>query len=176
MPRKVDITTAMKQTYAVCPTGVTLYQTIELYYAGWDEPVRVCRGYDTIEATLELTAPRNPGEPVIFLPIGFGLKLPALRETELPYLEVSIFDASTLLVTPIDQAREDPDAQIDVIYRTFASNHLHEPGETYTPVLRMSNVHYDELSVSGRATYLDILNRRFPGREYGFDEFPGLAT
>ncbi len=173
MPRPT-LTDAIREAYAVASSSAIIYDTLEIHHASFAAPIRVVAGWDAIEATLEATAPRNPGASVAFVPLGFEIDLAAIRESELPELIVRIYDASKMVVTPIEDASASP-TPIEVIYRRFVSTDMSEPASTVGAARHMTSIRVDEQVVEGRAVYLDILNRAFPRGRYSLDEFPGLA-
>jgi len=169
------LTDAIREAYAVASTDVIVYHTLEINHATFAEPVRIVQGWDAIAATLEADAPRDASTEVAFIPMGFEFQPPGVRENELPSLEIRIYDASKLLMDPIEAAA-DAATPIEVLYRPYVSTDFAQPAMSPIPLMHLTQIHVDEMMVSATAVFLDVLNRVFPRGRYTLAEFPGLAA
>lgn len=172
-----SITAALRRTYASAPTAEVVYHTIEIHHASFAEPIRLVQGFEEIAATLEADAPENGGEEVTFTPIVFDFDLPPTRAEEVPFMEVTINDASRLIVEPLEAAQEEP-SEIRMIYRPYLSSDLSAPQMSpplslYFDRIRVST---SESRVTGHATFDDFRNKAFPSKNYTPAEFPGLRS
>jgi hypothetical protein len=59
------LSAAIKEAYASATAIV--YHTLEFRHPAFTEPIRVVRDHNDLLATLEATAPENPGEEVRFV-------------------------------------------------------------------------------------------------------------
>lgn len=169
------ISAALRRAYASAPTDEVVYHTLEINHASFSEPIRVVQGFEEIEGTLEADAPRDPSTAVDFSALYFDFDLPPVRAEEVPFMEVRIRDASKLVVTPLEDAQENP-SPIEMIYRPFISSDLSQPQMTPPLILNFEkiSVSTSESLVAGHATFNDFRNRGFPFVSYAPQLFPGL--
>jgi hypothetical protein len=175
------MTNAVKRVYAVAPTGVIIYETLELRhsdflnFAGTSGPVRIVRGNTALTATLEATAPLNPGASVAFTPYAFELITPPIEDKSSPETNVIIDNIDRWIIGNIERSLESLEP-IEVTYRTYLSSDLTTPMENPPLNLILSDVTANLYQVRARARFSDLSNKSFPTEFYNPLRFPSLAT
>jgi hypothetical protein len=170
-----DLTEALREAWASCPPSVIEYATVEIHHPTWDAPVRLVQGRDNLTATLEASAPRNPGETVTFAAFPFTFTLPKKGEGR-QELMLTIENATRLLMSAIESLDLSTDSPVRVIYRPYLSSDLSGPHMNPPLQLTVRTISATPKAVTLTCGYADFANRRFPWRVYRIEEFPGLAS
>lgn len=166
---------ALKEAYASAPTGVIIYHTLELRHPAFTQPIRVVRDYTDLTATLEASAPANPGQAVLFTSFAFDFIKPEQSHDGVPRMTIVIDNVSRLITASLDQALTTTDP-LAATYREFISTDLTGPQNDPPLHMEILSVTGDVFQVRAVAGFADLVNRRFPTEEYGADRFPGLVT
>lgn len=165
---------AIKEAYASAPSGVIIHHTLELHHPAFLSPIRVVRDFVPLTATLEATAPQDPGAAVTFAAFAFDFTKPEVSPNGVPQITIEIDNVDRVIVANIEAAMTTTDL-VQVIYREFLSSDLSAPQNN--PPLRMTimTVSATVFKVTATAGFPDLMNRRFPSLEYDAQTFPGLA-
>lgn len=171
----MSLSAAIQEAYASAPPAVAELSTVELYHPTWGSPVRLVRDRMALTATLELTAPNNPGATVAFQPFPFDFTLPKKGEGR-QELTLKIDNASRLLMDLLEQMDITTQVPIRVIYRPYASTDLTAPAMNPPLKLTLRNITVDPQTFTASCGYADFANRRFPRKLYRVSDFPGLES
>lgn len=179
--RGIAYSEALAATYASAPEGSIPLHTLEFRHpnfmaAGQPVAPRVVNDHTLLRAYLEADAPLNPGEEVTFLPVRFRFTKP--RETDSgqsPEMQLSVDNVSRVLIPYLDQAKDSP-YPILVTWRPYVLEDLSAPHMDPPITLSLRAVTADMMSVTARAGFADLTNRRFPAQEYNSLQFPGLTA
>ncbi len=174
MPDKA-LSQAIKEAYAVAPVDAVVYHTLELHHPTFTTPIRVVRDTADLTATLEATAPVDPGVAVTFVAFAFDLVRPEVSAQGLPQLTIEMDNVGRELIAPIEQAMQTTDL-ITVIYREYLSTDLSGPQNDPPMELTISAITADVFRVRATAGFGDWVNRKFPKATYTADIFPGLIA
>lgn len=167
---------ALREAYALAPADQVIHHTIELWHPAFDVPVRVVRDHKAIDARIEAGADRDAGALVTFTAFAFDLTLPDQTTTALPRAILSIDNVGQEIVQQLDLAATSQDP-IRVIYRAYLSDALEEGPQNDPPlVMTLTGVSATPLRIRGECGFPDLLNRRFPARDYTAEDFPGLVA
>jgi len=166
---------AIKEAYAVAPTGVVLLDTLEFRHASFTEPLRVVRNTVDIGATLEDEAPLNGGEAVTFTRFAFEFTLPEVSDSAAPELVIAIDNVNRVIVEHLELAVASSDA-LFVTYRPYLSTDLSAPQMDPPLTMTVHHIEADVFRVTARCGFGDILNRAFPSQDYTASRFPGLVV
>jgi Domain of unknown function (DUF1833) len=166
---------ALAEAYAAAPVAEVIYHTLEVWHAAFAAPLRVVRDFADLTATLEASAPRNPGASVSFTAFAFDLRLPEVHTEGPPTLQIEIDNVGQELLGQIDLATSSI-TPISVIYRAFLASAL-TAGPQNSPVLALEvqSINVTPARITLECGFLDLTNRRFPGVDYGADVYPGLV-
>jgi hypothetical protein len=166
---------ALREAYASAPTAETVLHTLEFRHPSFTTPIRVVRDYQDVVATLEATAPINPGAAVTFTAYAFNFTPPEVSTSGAPEITIVIDNVSSEIVGYIDAAAQTPDL-IEVTYRPYLASNLTTPQAVPPLTLVITTVTADVFRVQAKATFGDVANRKFPSETYTAERFPGLVT
>jgi len=169
------LTQAIKEAYASAPAGVVIHHTLELWHPAFTQPIRVVRDYADLTATLEATAPRDPGAAVTFVAFAFDFTKPEVSSSGVPQITITMDNVDRSIVANIEAALASTEL-VSVIYREFISTDLSAPQNNPPLQMTILSVTADVFKVTATAGFLDLQNRRFPTLEYSAEVFPGLLT
>lgn len=160
---------ALVEAYALAPTGVVQFHTLELRHEQMSAPLYLIQGHFHRELKLD---PLD-ATPVVFRACAFEFKLPATDDGGLQELTVTIDNTNNRVSDFCESAMQYP-APVEIRYRPYLSTDLNTP--LMDPPLRLFllNVRVQENQVVGRAVPVDFLNLKFPTEVYDTTRFPTL--
>lgn len=170
-----SLSAALKEAYAVAPKNVIVYHTLEIHHSTFSTPIRVVRDFADLTATLEASAPVDPGVSVTFVGFAFDLVKPEVSAQGLPQLTIELDNVDRQILAAIEQAMTTTD-KITVIYREYISSDLSGPQNDPPMELTISAITVDVLRIRATAGFGDWINRKFPSAEYTPETFPGLIA
>lgn len=180
--RGVTYSEALAAAYATAPEDEVVLDTIELLHPDFTDEngdtvaVRVVNDHSSLFATLEADAPLNPGEEVEFKNCYFQFTRPAESESAgLPEVELRVDNVARVLIPYLDIAKQSR-SPITVIWRPYLPSDLSGPHMNPPLSLTLRNVGGDMNSLTARAGFTDLANRRFPSSDYTAKKFPGLVV
>lgn len=159
---------AIKEAYASCPTSKIFYETLEIRQTGVQGPIYLVKSKEPLAAKDE------NGNNIIFQPSGFQLSLPPENEEGFRSLNIAIDNIGREISDFVELARSEKQ-EVEVIYRPYVSDNLNVPAMIPPLVLYLKDIQMNVFQVTGRATFFDIINRRFPSELYTRARFPSLG-
>lgn len=159
---------AIKEAYACAPAGVSIIHTLEIRQPSVQATYFIARHPIGITATDELGNSHN------FLPCGFGFSLPPSNEEGFQSLNLAIDNIDRRVSDFINTAKSSP-IPVEVWYRPFLSTDLSKPQMKQPLVLYLKEVQMSNGQVQGRATFMDVVNKKFPLEIYTREVFPALG-
>ncbi|WP_445363185.1 DUF1833 family protein [Microbulbifer sp. ANSA003] len=157
----------LETVYASAPIDEIIIHTLELRHAAFEGgAIRLCQGFDDIEATLE------DGETATFTASGFGVSLPQRSVRGRQDLQFQLDNVTGEALQNIDAALE-AGGSVQVIYRQFLESDLSAPAQPAT-VMTAASVKANPASVSVIASFHDLVNKAWPNKFYTPDFAPGL--
>jgi hypothetical protein len=166
---------AIKEAYASAPANVVIYHTLELRHPAFTAPIRVVRDYEDLTATLEATAPANPGASVTFTRFAFDFTKPEVSASGVPQMSIEIDNVDRSIVANIEAALGTADL-VTATYREYISSDLTAPQNDPPIHMTIMSINATVFRVKAVAGFPDLMNRRFPTTEYDSETFPGLLT
>lgn len=166
---------AIREAYASAPANVVIYHTLELRHPAFSTPIRVVRDHADLTARLEAGAPANPGEWVTFMAFAFDFTRPEVSPQGVPQCTIEIDNVSRLIVANIEAALTTTDL-VQCTYREYISTDLTGPQNDPPIHMTIMSIRADVFRVRAVAGFPDLVNRRFPTREYDAETFPGLIA
>ncbi|SHJ69819.1 protein of unknown function [Bradyrhizobium lablabi] len=166
---------ALLEAYASCPPSARVYFTLEIWQASFASPARVVANVgDDMYFGIEATAPRNPGQTVLFIACPFSAEYPEQREGQPPSTKIKIDNVNRELVPQI-RAALGVRQYIDILYREYLGSDLTQPA--YGPIeFQLANVQMVGVSLTGTAVVKNLQHKRFPRltKNYDYIQFPSL--
>lgn len=167
------LTAALKEAYASAPSGSIIYHTLELRHPAFTSPIRVVRDHANLTATLEATAPANPGAAVLFVAFAFDFTKPDITPNGVPQISIEMDNVDRSIVANIEAALATMDL-VQATYREFLSSDLSGPQNDPPIHMTIMSITADVFRVKAVAGFPDLVNRRFPSIGYDSETFPGL--
>ena len=165
---KLNLSDAIKEAFAVCPASKVVLETLELRQLGVQDSVYLVKGHRAIVAGDE------NGNVRTFQPSGFQISLPPENEEGFKSLNIVIDNVDRRISTFVSTARSEKIA-VEVVYRPYVSDALNAPAMIPPLILYLKDIQITTHQVVGKATFLDIVNKKFPSELYTRDRFPGLG-
>ena len=159
---------AIKEAFAIAPATKVILNTIEIRQEGVQDPVYL------VQARRGMVAVDENGDSHSFEPVGFQFSLPPSNEEGFQSLNIAI-DNVGLRVTNFMNTAMSQNEPIKVIYRPYLSDDLTAPQMIPPLVLFLRDVRITAAQVVGRATFMDIVNKKFPAELYTRSRFPSLG-
>jgi hypothetical protein len=159
---------AIKEAFAIAPTNRVVLDTLEIRQTGVQDPIFLVKSMRAISAVDE------NGETHVFEPVGFQFTLPPSTDEGFQSLNIAIDNVGRRVVDFVETAMSN-DEPIKVIYRPYISDDLSQPQMDPPLVLYLKDVSISATQVVGRATFADIVNKKFPSQLYIRERFPSLG-
>jgi len=159
---------AIKEAYASAPSQQVIIDTLEIRQTGVQAPIYI------VKAPLPVTALDENGISKVYRPAGFQFTLPAENEEGFRSLTIGVDNIDRAVSDFVNTAKS-TDVPVEVIYRPYLSTDLTAPQMIPPLVLYLKDIHITDLQVSGRATFMDLVNEKFPSELYTRARFPSLG-
>lgn len=160
---------AIQEAYASVPAAQVILETIELSHPSLpDGTLYMVQAREDITATLETA------ESVTFKAVPFRFTLPASGRNGRQELRLSI-DNIDRAVSDFVEAVMAYNSPVSVVYRPYLADDLTAPQMDPPLRLTLSEISMNLVEASGRASFADILNRKFPYELYTRERFPSLG-
>lgn len=111
---------------------------------------------------------------VDFEPVGFRFRLPGAGDNGLQELSISIDNVDRRLSDFIDLVK-DYNTPVTLTYRPYLSSDTSGPQMVPPLKLYLRDVVITPFEVNGRATFADVINKKFPSELYTRSRFPSLG-
>lgn len=178
----VKVSAAYAEAMSSAPVTRVMQSTYELNHSsfkdanGNPESIRIVNDFADITATLEATAPMNPGAAVVFTALPCTVSGPDEGDSGVAQaISITIDGVSGEISKQLDYALGTTEP-VKVLERIYASDDYSGPAQL--PVLEMilRNVNVGDVSVTAQPTFFDASNNTFPRIEYSKAEYPGLSA
>lgn len=164
-------TDALREAFASCDNSKVVIETLELSHPALPAPVRLVKALE--DMTLGLG---GGGGNALFTAAGFTVGKPSSGENGLQELPIGIANVSREIGDFLETCLTEP-APVSVIYRIYLSDDLSEPQNGNGIRLFLYDAVANGQQVTGRATFAEIINRRFPLAKWVYSNtlFPALT-
>ena len=159
---------AIKEAYVLAPASKVIYDTLEIRQTGVQDPIYMVR------ALKGITAKDENGVDRVFRPVGFQFSLPPENEEGFRSLNVSIDNINREPSAFVERAMAE-EVPVEMVYRPYVSDDLTQPQMDPPLVLYLKDIQITTHQVTGRATFIDLVNRKFPTELYTRARFPALG-
>lgn len=161
-------TPAYREALACAPPGAVMINTIELRHDSIEGSLFLAQSKEDLELTLET------GQVVTFEAVPFRLTLPKKSPEGLQELGIAI-DNVDRRISDFCALASTFTTPVEVLYRPFLLDDPTTPQMDPPLSLFLKSVSITATEVSGRASYADIINKKFPRDLYTRKRFPGLG-
>jgi hypothetical protein len=167
MPNNAYIAAA-KEGYAAAKTDEVELETLDIYHPDVGHFYLVA---DRVNHNFTL----EDDSVVEFEAVGFKFKRPKSGDEGLQELALSIDNVDQRIGDFLTLAKESPQVTT-VTWRPYFASDPTTPLMNPPLVLYLTDVRVTDLEVSGKATFADIINMKFPSDTYSRKRFPSLAN
>lgn len=152
----------------MAPANKVIYETLEIRQTGVQDPIFIVRSPKGIVAKDENNVTRT------FLPSGFQFTLPPENEEGFRSLNIAV-DNIDRVASRFAEAAMAEEVPVEVVFRPYVSDNLEVPQMNPPLVLYLKDIQITSYQVTGRATFIDLVNRKFPTELYTRKRFPALG-
>lgn len=164
----VSLEEALKEAYASCPASKAIIDTLEIRQANVQSSIFIANHRIGIVALDENSVSRN------FIPCGFRVALPPSNEEGFRSLNITLDNidrrVSDFVEVALTAVRE-----VECLYRPYLSDDMTRPQMNPPLLLFLKDVKIKDIQVTARATFMDLVNKRFPLELYNRLRFPALG-
>lgn len=157
---------AIKEAYATAQSDVYYLETLEIANP-LVETLYLVR--DRVDHNLKL----ENGQTKLFTGTGFRFTLPNAGDNGLQELALAVDNVDRRVTDFIKDVLPSHDP-VEVKYRPYLSNDPETPQMNPPLVLYLTDIQVTATEVTGRATFADVLNRKFLAELYNRRRFPAL--
>ena len=158
---------ALKEAFAIAPTTKTIIHTLEVRQTGVQDSVFISQTRGGINASDE------NGVEHTFQGSGFQFTLPPSDDDGFKSLSIAIDNIDRRASDFIETAKGSV-VPVEVIYRPYMSDDLSGPQMIPPLILYLKDVQITTLQVTGKCTFQDLVNKKFPSELYIRTRFPSL--
>lgn len=177
LPPKAGVTysVAFAESAAIARLNYYMTECYELWHPTLTEPFRFVNDVKPVTATLEATAPRNPGEAVEFIAVPMSVTRPEESDTAAnPTVTMNRPDVSGVLKDALDAARGTLGLW-EIIERVYASNDLAAPHILPPRKYEVKSFTLSLANAGLQANYGDHANEAIPRLTFKREFYPGLV-
>lgn len=163
-----SLETAIIEAYATAPTNVAVLETLEIRHSSIPASIYLVRNNVDLDLTLETA------EVKTFRAAAFQMTLPAVDDSGLQEIPITMDDIEDEITDFLNAAKgyEDP---VQVVFRPYLSTDLTTPQYNPPLVLSLRNASAVNGVVTGRASFVDLINAKFLTELYSRQRFPSLG-
>lgn len=159
---------AIKEAFVLAPAAKVILNTLEIKQEGIQTSLYI------VQARRAITATDENGVAHVFQPVGFQFSLPPSNEEGYQSLTIAV-DNIDRQASDFVQAAAASDVPVQIIYRPYLSDDLTTPQMVPPLRLFLKDVSITATQVTGQATFMDIVNMKFPSQLYTRLRFPTLG-
>ena len=159
---------ALKEAFASCPPNVAVLMTLEFNHESLPAPIYLVNNTEDLNLTLE------DGTTKLFEKANFQLQLPEKTDEGIQDLDLKICNVDRRISRFLDNASN---FQTKVVckYRAYLSNDFSQPQNDPPLLLALSDVVANIFAVTAKASFADLVNRKFLNELYTRTNFPSLG-
>jgi hypothetical protein len=163
-----SLTDAIKEAFATAPTSKSIIHTLEISQGAVQPSVFLSQTRTGVDAFDE------DGLEHTYVASGFQFTLPPSDEDGFKSLNIAIDNVNRAASDFIETAKTDPTA-VTITYRPYLSDDLSAPAMNPPLVLYLKDVQVTTHQVTGKCTFMDLVNKKFPSELYQRVRFPSLS-
>jgi hypothetical protein len=159
---------AIKEAFASAPYNKVILDTLEIRQPTVQDPIFIVKSTRPIVAIDENSVSRT------YRPAGFQFTMPSENEEGFRSLTIAV-DNIDRAVSDFIQVAKSTKVPVQVIYRPYLADDLTQPAMNPPLSLYLKDIQVNEFQVTGRATFMDVVNQKFPSELYTRARFPSLG-
>lgn len=184
MPARLGISQsqALAEVYASATATQPELITIALYHSSFKDDsgaataIYCVNDFAPLVATIEYGAALHAGQAVTFHPVPFAFVRPEEADGAAPPEVLLEIDNAAREISPYLKTAAHSGEPITLIARVYLASDTSAPHEIPPLQLVLRNVTVAGQKITCKASYGDLINRRFPAKEYTRRSHPGLVA
>lgn len=160
---------ALKEAYASAPSNVAVLETLEISHPSIGGTIYIVKNREDLTLTLEDESDH------LFEACAFRMSLPASGDSGLQSLTIAIDNVDRRVSDFLNTAK-DYQTPVTVKYRPYLSNDYTTPQIETPLVLYLTDISVNVMEVTGKASFADLLNKKFPTELYTRARFPSIGN
>jgi len=158
---------AIKEAFALAPADQVILDTLEIRQGTVQEPVYLVR------SSREIYAKTEDAQFHLFIPVGFQITLPAENTEGFRSLNITIDNVGKSVLNFINTSKSHR-VPVEVVYRPYLNTDLSTPQMNPPLVFYLKDIQVTPQQIVGKATFMELVNRKFPSELYTRLRFPFL--
>lgn len=163
------LTAAIREAYAVAPSNVAILETLEISHPSIGGTIYLVKNREDLTLTLEDDSEH------LFEGVGFRMTLPASGDNGIQSLTLAIDNVDRRVSDFLNTAK-DYQTPVTVKYRPYLSNDYTTPQIETPLVLYLTDISVTVMEITGKASFADLLNKKFPTELYTRARFPSIGN
>lgn len=162
-------TEPIKEAYASCPSDEVILDTLQVHHDSMGTDLFLVA--DRVDHTFKLEG----GATQVFQACAFALSLPPSGEGGAQTLQVKIDNTDKQVSDYLEQV-VDTNKPVRLTFRPYLNSDPNTPQMNPPLVLDLTDVDVKGVEVSGKASFVDVINKQFLTSRYTRDRFPSLGN
>lgn len=163
------LTAALREAYALATSNAVVLDTLQLHHPILGTDLFLVNDRQNHTFTLE------NAEQHEFVGRAFQLSLPAINADGLPEMSLAIDDVGNQ-VSSFLKLLLGSQVALEITYRPYFSDTPGAPQMDPPLVMYLRGARKQGPTVQGRATFADLVNKKFPRQRYDRSRFPSLGN
>lgn len=159
---------AIREAFAVATAGDPPLDTIQISHPSLADSIYLVKNREDLTLTLET------GLPVLFKGCGFRMALPPSGDDGLQELTIAVDNVDRQVSDFLDSVKTSK-APVQVTYRPYLASVRTEPQMDPPLVLFLGDAKVTVFEATGRASFADLINKKFPAQMYTRSRFHSLG-
>ena len=159
---------AIREAFAVATSDDPPLDTIQISHPSLAGSIYLVKNREDMVLNLE------NGDPVTFKGCGFRMALPPSGDNGLQELTISVDNVDRQVSDFLDSVKT-TGVPVQVTYRPYLSSVRTEPQMDPPLVLFLGDAKITVFEATGRASFADLINKKFPTQLYTRSRFPSLG-
>jgi hypothetical protein len=159
---------AIREAFAVAAADDPPLDTLEISHPSLATHLYLVKNREDLTLTLET------GSSVLFRACGFRMALPPSGDNGLQELTIALDNVDRAVSDFLDSVKTSA-APVRVTYRPYLSSVRTEPQMDPPLVLFLGDAKLTVFEATGRASFADLINKKFPTKLYTRSRFPSLG-
>lgn len=159
---------AIREAFAVATAGDPPLDTIQVSHPSRPDSIYLVKNREDLDLTLET------GTTITFKGCAFRMALPPSGDNGLQELTVAVDNVDREASDYLDSVKT-TGVPVQVTYRPYLNSVRTEPQMDPPLVLFLGDAKITVFEVTGRASFADLINKKFPTQLYVRSRFPSLG-
>lgn len=163
-----NLTDAIKEAYIVAPSNDVVLETLQFIHPSLAEDIFLVLNREDLVLQIEGAVSKT------FIGTAFRFTLPAAGDNGIQELTLTMDNVDRRITDFINTVKASAEPVV-VKYRPYLSSDYNTPQMDPPLTLNLTGIRLTLLEATGKATFVDIVNRKAPSELYTRARFPSLG-